>query len=508
MVSLSIDIEGKLKETEHTASTKGEPEDPTVQASGAPLLQDVLCDSCMDNPSKALKSCLTCMVSYCEAHLRPHLEKAKFQNHRLVDPLHEIDCQTCEVHRLPLKSFCLLDSCCVCRDCESEEHRGHATELLAEARVQKETVLQRKHEEISKSVSDVEEAIRKLQNNNDFIKSSVQEVCVVVEQQFASLQTTVGEVRKRVEEELEVEQEQALRQAEGIQAHLEQRRAEFMKILAQMNTLSKSKSDADFLQGYSEWEKILADVFVPTVRINRMDQLNSYVQAVTDLTQELCHLIFSFYGEKITIICKNGAKASMPDSQPSTLPDPESHEDFLKYAKDLTFDPDTIHNFLRITEDNKKLTNTSPWQHGYPYHPSRFEHWRQAMTLDSLYLGRHYIEAELRGEGAHVGVTCKTIDRKGEQSSSSISGNEFSWCIGRNSRGFSAWHADVETALEVTDITRIGLYLDFQRGAVSFYNVTDGMSLLHTYTAELIEPLYVSAWLSKKDNGVSLIDVK
>ncbi|XP_061568182.1 E3 ubiquitin-protein ligase TRIM16-like isoform X2 [Cololabis saira] len=505
MVSLSSNIEGNLKEIEYTTSIKEELEDPTVQASDALPLQDVLCDSCMDNPSKALKSCLTCMVSYCEAHLRPHLENAKFQNHRLVDPLHEIDCQSCEVHRLPLKGFCLLDSCCVCLDCESEEHKGHTTELLGEARTQMETVLQKKHEEISKTVSAVEEAIGKLQNNNDLIKSSVQEVCVVVEQQFTRLQTTVEEVRKRVEDELEGEQKQALRQAEGIQAHLEQRRAEFMKILAQMNTLSKSKSDVDFLQGFSVWEKILADVFVPTVHINRMDYLNSYVQAVTDLTQELCALIFSSYREKISIICKN---ALMPDSQPSTLPDPESHEDFLTYAKNLTFDPDTTHNFLRITEDNKKLTNTSPWQHSYPYHPSRFEFWRQAMTSDSLYLGRHYIEAELSGEGAHVGVTCKSIDRKGEQSSSCITGDDFSWCMGRNSRGFSAWHADVETPLEVTDITRIGLYLDFQRGTVSFYNVTDGVRLLHAYTAELMEPLYVSVWLSKKDNVVSLIDAK
>lgn len=76
----------------------------------------------------------------------------------------------------------------------------------------------------------------------------MQEVCVIVEQQFARLQTAAEEARKGAVEVLEGEQRQALRQAEGIQAHLVQRRTELMKTLAQMNKLSKSKSDVDFLQ--------------------------------------------------------------------------------------------------------------------------------------------------------------------------------------------------------------------------------------------------------------------
>lgn len=176
--------------------------------------------------------------------------------------------------------------------------------------------------------------------------------------------------------------------------------------------------------------------------------------------------------------------------------------------RSLTFDPDTTHHFLRVTEDNRKLTNTSPWQHSYPDLPDRFAYWRQAMTSESLYLGRHYIEAELSGEGAHIGVTYKSIDRKGEQSTSCITGNDFSWCMGRSNRGFSAWHVGVETLLEASDITRIGLYVDFHKGSVSFYDITGPMRLLHKYRGDFIEPLYVTAWLSKKDNVVSLINAK
>lgn len=80
------------------------------------------------------------------------------------------------------------------------------------------------------------------------LQSSVQGICVLVDQQFARMQATVEEARRGAMEMLEGEQRQALRQAEGIQAHLEQRRAGLMKTVAQMNKLSRSKSDLDFLQ--------------------------------------------------------------------------------------------------------------------------------------------------------------------------------------------------------------------------------------------------------------------
>ena len=95
---------------------------------------DVVCDSCIESPRRALKSCLTCLVSYCDAHLRPHLENSKFQNHRLVEPLRDIERRTCESHKWPLDLFCCPDSRCICQDCVTEDHKGHKTMAVVEAR--------------------------------------------------------------------------------------------------------------------------------------------------------------------------------------------------------------------------------------------------------------------------------------------------------------------------------------------------------------------------------------
>lgn len=171
----------------------------------------------------------------------------------------------------------------------------------------------------------------------------------------------------------------------------------------------------------------------------------------------------------------------------------------------MSFDPDTAHKFLRLTEENRKVTNTTPWQHPYPDVPERFESWRQVLATESFYLGRHYFEVDISGEGTHIGVTYKSIDRKGSESNSCITGNNFSWCLQWNGRTFSAWHSDVETPLNMEKFTRIGVYVDYSRGLLAFYGVDETIKLIHKYEAEFLEPLYPAFWLSKKENIVALV---
>ncbi|XP_070783019.1 tripartite motif-containing protein 16 [Enoplosus armatus] len=520
-----IKIQEDLKESEdpkkpEEENKEAEPQTDTEVTNGAeeevkeePLgPDDVVCDSCIESPCRALKSCLTCLVSYCEAHLRPHLENPKFQNHRLVEPLRDIERRTCESHKWPLELFCCADDCCVCQDCVTEDHRGHNTVPVVEARRRIERELSEKQTEMVKTVTAAENAINKLQLNTVSIEHSVTEVRAVIESQFEELQALVERAKREVTEILEGEEKQALRQAEGIRVHLEQRCVELKKTQAQMEKLSKNKNDVDFLQEYSEWKKEATDISLPGVYIGLMDRLNSFSRVIVDSTQEMCAMLLSSYIEKVKETCKNdkmGIKTTVHEivaaKQNMSIPDPVRHADFLKYAANVSFDADTAHKFLRLTEENRKVTNTTPWQHPYPDVPERFENWRQVLATESFYLGRHYFEADISGEGTHIGLTYKSIDRKGNESNSCITGNNFSWCLQWNGRTFSTWHSDVETPLNVEKFTRIGVYVDYTRGFLAFYGVDDTMTLIHKYKAEFLEPLYPAFWLSKKENIVALV---
>ncbi|CAB1313020.1 unnamed protein product [Coregonus sp. 'balchen'] len=474
---------------------------------------DVVCDSCMEtSPCRALKSCHTCLVSYCEAHLRPHLENPKFQNHRLVEPLRDIERRTCESHKWPLELFCCADAVCVCQDCVTEDHRGHNTVPVVEARRTIERELRDKQTEMVKTVAAAENAINQLQVNTVFFENSVTEVREVIDCQFTELQAAVERAKREVTEILEGEKKQALRQAEGIKVHLEKKCTELKKTQEQLKKLSKNKNDVDLLQEYSEWKKDSPDMTLPGVYIGLMDQLNSFSRVIVTSTQELCEKLLSNYIETLKESCNNDKiiKTTVHEiiaDKHMTVPDPKTRDDFLKYAAPVSFDADTAHKFLRLTEENRKVTNTTPWQQPYPSVLERFENWRQVLATESFYVGRHYFEVEMSGEGTHVGLTYKSIDRKGPKNNSCITGNDFSWCLQWNGRSFSAWHSDVETPLKVEKFTRIGVYVDYSCGLLAFYGVDDGvgMTLIHKYKAEFLEPLYPAFWLSKKENVVILV---
>lgn len=499
-------IQEDLKEFE-------DPNKPEGEGEGEPLgPDDVVCDSCIETPRRAVKSCLTCLVSYCEPHLRPHLENPKFQNHRLLDPLRDIERRTCETHKWPLELFCIADACCVCQDCVSEDHRGHNTVPVEDARRRIEKELKDKQTEMKKTVAAAENAINKLQVNTVSIEHSVTDVRAVIESRFEQLQAAVEKAKREVTEILEGEEKQALKQAEGIRVHLEQRCSDLKKTQMAVERLNRNKNDVDFLQEYSEWKKEAADVSLPGVSIGLTDSLASFSRVIVDSTEELCNALVSSYAQKVKETCssdkmgiKTTVQAIVAAKHNMSIPDPVTHNDFLKYSALISFDGETAHKFLRLTEENRKVTNTTPWQHPYADVPERFEHWRQVLASESFYLGRHYFEADISGEGTHVGVTYKSIDRKGSESNCCITGNNFSWCLQWNGRTFSAWHSDVEIPLRVEKFTRIGIYVDYTRGLLAFYGVGDGMTLIHRYDAEFLEPLYPAFWLSKKENVVALV---
>nr|XP_020511642.1 E3 ubiquitin-protein ligase TRIM39-like [Labrus bergylta] len=66
---------------------------------------EVLCDVCTGTKLKALKSCLDCLVSYCETHLEPHLTAPRLKRHQLIDPVENLEDRMCTKHDKPLELF-------------------------------------------------------------------------------------------------------------------------------------------------------------------------------------------------------------------------------------------------------------------------------------------------------------------------------------------------------------------------------------------------------------------
>ncbi|KAJ1130629.1 hypothetical protein NDU88_008980 [Pleurodeles waltl] len=472
----------------------------------------VLCDFCLEEKVRATRSCLTCMVNYCESHLRPHVENIKLKSHRLVKPVRDADLRTCDAHNKLLRWFCQDDLMCACEECVAEQHSGHAAVPCAEARKLKESELLQTVSEYEWKLKSAENAIVKLQANTTSIQNSVTEAKSAINVQFDELLQAVKKAHGHVLEFLEDKERAAVNQSNGIKIYLEQKCNEMEKRKLKAEKLAKHRNEIYFLQEYSEFKKSTGDDSLPSVYIGLKDKLSGIRKVVTELTEHFIQNLQNSYKDKLQEFAKEddfGIKTTVSAIVPAmhriSAPEPKTRSDFLKYFSSLTLDLNTAHRYLRLLDDNRKVTNSSPWQHPYPDHPDRFEHWRQVLCAESMYMGRHYFEVELKGENTHIGMTYKCIDRKGSESNSTITGNNFSWTLKWNGKEFSAWHGDVETLLKSEKYSRVGVYLNYQRGTLSFYGVTSSMNLLHKFESEFTEPLYPAFWLPKKENSVTII---
>ncbi|KAK9981741.1 hypothetical protein ABG768_001265 [Culter alburnus] len=173
-----------------------------------------------------------------------------------------------------------------------------------------------------------------------------------------------------------------------------------------------------------------------------------------------------------------------------------------KYACDLTMDPNTVHAQLILSDGNKKITPVKEDQQ-YPVRPERFEHHEQVLGRESL-TGRCYWEIECSGR-SHIAVTYKGIDR----SNCWFGSNDKSWSLFCSANVFTAWHNNVSFNIPAPEplSKRIGVYLDWPAGTLSFYSVSDTHTLthLHTFNTTFTEPLY--AGFRAYDSSLSLCQI-
>ncbi|XP_045075298.1 NACHT, LRR and PYD domains-containing protein 5-like [Coregonus clupeaformis] len=162
-----------------------------------------------------------------------------------------------------------------------------------------------------------------------------------------------------------------------------------------------------------------------------------------------------------------------------------------KYACHLTLDPNTANPNLILSEGNRKVTRVEEKQH-YEDHPDRFERHPQVLCREVLSGSRYYWEVEKDGDWAHIGVAYKGMKRKGEMEDSWIGANRKSWCLLCSDSVYNFYHPGVSRSIPGPVSNRVGVYLDWPAGTLSFYSVSSSGTLTHLYTEHttFTEPLY------------------
>lgn len=86
---------------------------------------DITCDLCSLGQKKATKSCLTCLASYCDEHVKPHYIIPVLQKHELTSATMPIEEKVCAQHRKWMDLYCRTDKALICTECTVNKHKGH-----------------------------------------------------------------------------------------------------------------------------------------------------------------------------------------------------------------------------------------------------------------------------------------------------------------------------------------------------------------------------------------------
>ncbi|KAK1153207.1 E3 ubiquitin-protein ligase TRIM39-like [Acipenser oxyrinchus oxyrinchus] len=114
---------------------------------------DVPCDFCPSEIKRgAVRSCLTCRGSYCEAHLQPHYETAGLKRHALVQPLRDLEQKLCKQHQRLLELYCRTDQSCICALCIDSDHSDHSivSKELGERQAEIENLIEERLKELER----------------------------------------------------------------------------------------------------------------------------------------------------------------------------------------------------------------------------------------------------------------------------------------------------------------------------------------------------------------------
>ncbi|KAM5135253.1 E3 ubiquitin/ISG15 ligase TRIM25-like [Mantella aurantiaca] len=425
---------------------------------------EVPCTYCIHTTVPAVQSCLLCEASMCDKHLKVH---SKSPDHVLIEPTTSPGKWKCSIHNKILQYYCTVDSTCLCKSCsQGANHRGHQVQTVNEASRNKKdklknilTQLTSKRQKNEKSLQSLQEIKKKANDAATTITTRVNGLFQQIRQRLDILEAqTVNRIVKQAE-----------KNAKPLSDLIQQMEIKNNELYSKMCHVEELCSVTDPVTVLQEKESTQGNFCVPDKgghpdipKIAKMDEI---------LISLNLHKEFS------TILTNVSEVLNLPGMS-------ELQFDEDTAASNVTISPDLL--IAEGTKDNDDDDDDDDDE------DNMFES-HQVLSKTGLSGGRHYWEVELHDTNNwRIGMSYYSIDREGNDS---VFGNtDESWCICKSLKSYSFRHDGKRIFLPSSfkRFQRLGIYLDFNKGQLSFYNVEMEVEHLHTYYHKFREPLHAA----------------
>ncbi|XP_039532241.1 E3 ubiquitin/ISG15 ligase TRIM25-like [Pimephales promelas] len=433
---------------------------------------DVQCDVCTGRKRKAVKSCLMCLESYCQSHFECHEEFRSRKRHKVTDATGRLQDMICPQHERLMEVYCRTDQCCICLMCVVDDHKNHDTVSTKAERKEKQKRVEETVIIFQKRIQERQTKLQELRESVQTHRRSAQAAVQDSEKIFTELIRSIKKRRSEVTRMIRDQEKDAVSRAEGLLKRLEQEIDDLRRREAELKQLSHTDDHIHFLQRFQSVSGPPASTDCTTVRsVWTYDDARRSVSLLRSTFENFCKEEM----EKLSV-------------KHIKMTEPRTREDFLHYSQQLTLDSESVHKRLCLSEENTMATCADTIQL-YPNHPDRFDVWPQVLCRESV-CGRCYWEVEWSG-AVGLSVSYKSISRKGQGDECKFGSNNQSWRLFCTSSGYIYSHNNNKSGHPVVySSSRIGVYVDHSAGILSFYSVSDTMTLIHKVQTVFTQPLY------------------
>ncbi|XP_048867272.1 E3 ubiquitin-protein ligase TRIM47-like isoform X2 [Brienomyrus brachyistius] len=245
---------------------------------------DVECDVCTGRKYKAVKSCLVCLVSYCESHLQPHYESPAFKKHKLTDATGHLQDKLCSHHDKPLEVYCRTDQQCICYLCTMDEHRGHDTVSAAAGRAEIQKQMGETQREFQQRIQKREKELKEVVDSlTSLAQSAVEDSERIFTEMICSIERRRSEVTKLIRDQ----EKTVVSQTEGDIKRLKQEIGELKRRHSELEQLSHTEDHIHFLQRYQGLPVSPEAGFGPRISVSPRCSFENMRKVVSELKDQL-----------------------------------------------------------------------------------------------------------------------------------------------------------------------------------------------------------------------------
>ncbi|KAE8620647.1 hypothetical protein XENTR_v10010405 [Xenopus tropicalis] len=429
----------------------------TSQPTQTEVSKDI-CSYCVGKPNTDVrKICRVCEAFLCDIHLKSH---CKTPDHVLMDPITSLHRRKCNVHQKSLEYSCLVDCTYICPSCIIfGEHRQHAVTLVTNISEQQRDDLKCVVDQLTLMEKKMQKISQQARRHRKYTKAKSVSRNNKVKKMFSEIRTQLKMVELQVIGEITRQNKEDADRVSNLIKKLNQRKSVISQKIAgieglrnnsdpmaiqenksrELNSATASLCDITDLQGLKGLDDVL-------VMVNLQSALHRFQNEVTKIQQE------------------NGLWGHVA-----------SHRlmDISKFAgKSIS---EGLFNAFRLDPGERQ-------------HQSFRLH--QVVGSNAMSSGRHYWEVEIDDlQCWGLGVS---YDRIITDDESLLGFNSYSWCLYKPMSGDVHAAHNCEEPLVPMDspVAGIGVYLDYEEGRISFFQLSSSIRLLHTFSTTFQNPLH------------------